>query len=276
MEMVWSILFGAIVGSALGLTGGGGSLLAVPLLVYGLHVAPREAFGISLAAVGALAAAGVIDRMRDGQVEFRTGALFAVAGMLGAPLGTWVAGLIPESVLLVLFSGLMLTIAWRIWHEARRLEVAVSGDEPPLALPGAVRVPACERTADGQLRLTSRCARLLALVGLATGFMSGMFGVGGGFVIVPALVMFSGLPIQRAIATSMLVMALVSVSGVASHFAAGRGLAFGLTGLFVAGGLGGLELGTLIGRRLPAQKLQKVFAVGIVAVALLIVGRAWW
>ncbi len=266
-----SILFGAFVGFALGLTGGGGSLLAVPLLVYGLGIAPREAFGISLAAVGATALVGVVPRIRAGQVEVGTGVLFAVAGMLGAPLGTWVAGMIPETVLLTLFSVLMLVVAWGMWNKSpakneKTLQTASETD---------TRGPTCQRTADGKLRLSSRCAMLLAVIGLATGFLSGMFGVGGGFVIVPALVLFSAMPIQKAVATSLLVIVLVSISGVASHFAAGREISLEVTGLFILGGVIGMSLGGLASKRLSAPLLQKVFATGIVAVAIFIVSKTF-
>jgi len=266
-----SILFGAFVGFALGLTGGGGSLLAVPLLVYGLAIAPREAFGISLAAVGATALIGVVPRIRTGQVEVGTGVLFAVAGMLGAPVGTWVAGMIPETVLLTLFAVLMLVIAWRMWNES----TAENAETAQAACETDSRRPTCQRTADGKLRLSSRCAMLLAVIGLTTGFLSGMFGVGGGFVIVPALVLFSAMPIQKAVATSLLVIVLVSISGVASHFAAGRGISLEVTGLFVLGGVIGMSLGGLVSKRLPAPLLQKVFATGIVAVAIFIISKTF-
>ncbi len=265
-----SILFGVLIGFALGLTGGGGSLLAVPLLVYGLAIAPREAFGISLAAVGAMALVGVVPRIRAGQVEVGTGILFAVAGMLGAPLGTWVAGMIPETTLLAMFSVLMLFVAWRLWRESQMAEnrlqaVCEDGTNG--------EGPTCQRTADGKLRLTSRCAMLLALVGLVTGFLSGMFGVGGGFVIVPALVLFSGMPIHKAVATSLLVIVLVSISGVASHFANGREISLEVTSLFVLGGVVGMFFGGLLGKRLPASVLQKVFASGIATVAIFMVSK---
>jgi uncharacterized membrane protein YfcA len=266
-----SILFGAFVGFALGLTGGGGSLLAVPLLVYGLAIAPREAIGVSLAAVGMTALIGVLPRIRSGQVEVGTGVVFAVAGMLGAPLGTWASGMIPETVLLTLFSVLMLIVAWRMWtkSKAQNVKTAQKANETD------TRRPPCQRTTDGKLRLTSRCAMLLAVVGLTTGFLSGMFGVGGGFVIVPALVLFSAMPIKKAVATSLLVIVLVSVSGVASHFAAGREISLEVTGLFVLGGVIGMSLGGLASRWLPAPLLQKTFATGIVAVAIFIVSKTF-
>ena len=259
-----TVLFGAMVGFALGLTGGGGSLLAVPLLVYGLAVAPREAFGISLAAVGAMALAGIIPRLRAHQVEIGTGVLFAAAGMVGAPLGTWLARAVPESILLGLFALLMLVVAAQMWVKAGRQDAPQRNCDDP------DEGPTCRRTETGELRLSSQCAVLLLAVGLATGILSGLFGVGGGFVIVPALVLFSGMPIRRAIATSLLVIVLISISGVSSHFLAGTQVPLPLTGLFVAGGVLGTLLGTHFGRRLPAPLLQKVFATGIVAVAVFV------
>lgn len=116
---------------------------------------------------------------------------------------------------------------------------------------------------------------LLLTIGLLTGFLSGIFGVGGGFVIVPALVLFSGMPIHRAIATSLLVIVLVSLSGVASHFAAGREISWEVAGLFVMGGVVGLSLGGLFARRISGPLLQKVFATGIVAVALFVVSKTF-
>jgi uncharacterized membrane protein YfcA len=109
------------------------------------------------------------------------------------------------------------------------------------------------------------------VAGLAAGVLSGLFGVGGGFVIVPALVLVTGMGIHRAVATSLLVIALVSASGLASQLAAGRPLPWALTGLFVAGGVAGMELGTLAGRRLGGPGLQKLFASAMVAVAAFIV-----
>ena len=168
-----SLLFGTLVGFALGLTGGGGSLLAVPLLVYGLAVAPREAFGVSLAAVGATALIGVVPRMRAGHVELGTGILFAMAGMVGAPLGTWFAGLIPEALLLVLFSGLMLLVAVRMWAPSRTQKSQGSADSEQRR--------SCRRTEDGALRLDAHCTVVIGSVGLVAGILSGMFGVGGRF-----------------------------------------------------------------------------------------------
>ncbi len=266
-----SLLFGVVVGFSLGLTGGGGSIFAVPLLVYGLGVPPKEAVGISLAAVGATAMFGFLHRLRAGEVELGTGLLFAVAGMLGAPIGTAIGGWIPGSVLLLLFSVLMVVVAARMWRKATKspeeASVVRASIEPAVDEPG----PTCRRDPEGKLRWTSRCAGLLSVVGLITGILSGLFGVGGGFVIVPALVFFSGMGIHRAVATSLMVITLIGASGVTSYVIAGRPLPFEVTGLFVAGGIGGMWLGTLLSRRLSGPGLQKIFAAAIVAVAAYIV-----
>jgi uncharacterized membrane protein YfcA len=104
-------IFGVAVGLALGLTGGGGSIVAVPLLVYGLSMMPRQAVGVSLAAVGGTAVVGAVQRLSRHEVEVRTGLRIAVAGMLGAPLGSLTGRQMPEAVLLISFAVLM--VAWR-------------------------------------------------------------------------------------------------------------------------------------------------------------------
>lgn len=272
MHWLLTLVFGGIVGFSLGLTGGGGAIFAVPLLVYGLGMAPREAVGISLAAVGVTSFVGFLGRWRTKQVEIRTGLVFAVAGMLGAPLGSWLSGLIPETVLLTHFAILMLIVAWRMWSKAAATPsvgatVVRSTDE--LEIDG----PTCRRDRDGNLLLTSKCAWLLMAVGVATGVLSGLFGVGGGFVIVPALVLFSGMAIHRAVGTSLLVITLVSISGIGAYLFSGRTISVETTAWFVVGGVVGMFLGNLAGRRLSGPVLQKVFAVAIVAVAVFVIVR---
>jgi uncharacterized membrane protein YfcA len=269
------LLFGALVGLSLGLTGGGGSIFAVPLLVYGLAVAPRVAIGVSLAAVGATALAGGLRRLARGEVEMRTGLLFAVAGMLGAPVGAWIGGRVPDVLLLTLFAALMAGVAARMWTQAARRPSearVVRADLEPI--PADESRSACRRDPSGRLHLNSRCFVVLVVSGLATGVLSGLFGVGGGFVIVPALVLVTGMGIHRAVATSLMVIALVSASGVASYVAAGRPLPIDLTALFVLGGVLGMELGTWLGRRMGGPGLQKLFAAAMVVVAAFIVTKS--
>lgn len=266
---ILSLLFGGVVGLSLGLTGGGGAIFAVPLLVYGLGVPGYEAVGISLAAVGATAAVGFFARWRHGEVELRTGMLFALAGMVGAPIGAWLAARLPQTLLLLLFGVLMVVVAIRMWLQANRLELLLPADAVNRG-----EGPTCRRDPTGALLLSSHCAMLLALLGLATGVLSGLFGVGGGFVIVPALVLFSGLPIQRAIGTSLLVIALVSVSGVATHVLAGNDLTPGIAALFTLGGVSGLLLGQTLARKISGPRLQRVFALAILIVAAFVVASS--
>ncbi len=253
-----SLIFGVLVGVSLGLTGGGGAIFAVPLLVYGLGVSTQEAVMTSLAAVGSISFVGFLTYWKQGLIDLWTGMLFAVSGMLGAPVGTWVARQMSETVLLLLFATLMVIVAIRLWTQAGN-----QGNEFQMGL-------GCRRDPIGELVLTSRCGVLLALLGLATGVLSGIFGVGGGFIIVPALVLLTGMPIHRAVGTSLMVIVLVSLSGVVSLLWSGRGLSLVTTAWFVGGGLVGLLGGQMIGRRLSGPALQKVFAMAILAVAAFI------
>lgn len=263
-----AILFGAVVGLSLGLTGGGGAIFAVPLLVYGLGVDPREAIGASLVTVGATALVGFLQRWRVGLVEMRTGLLFAVAGMMTAPLGSWLAARISEALLLLLFAVLMLVVAARMWRKARdvaeRHVLIIHSDEPG---------PVCRRDPQGVLHWNSRCALLLVGVGLGTGLLAGLFGVGGGFIIVPALVLFSGMGIQRAVGTSLLVIALISTSGIASLVIAGRTMPWSIVAWFTGGSLLGLFVGIRLAARLGGPMLQRVFAAAILIVALFVIAR---
>ena len=265
---------GVAVGLSLGLTGGGGSILAVPLLVYALGVPAKEAVGVSLAAVAATALAGAVQRLVRKEVEVKTALLFALSGAAGAPLGTWLGSLLPEFLLLAMFSALMLFVAVRMWLKASRKPeeagVVRSATEPPLSDASG---PACRRDPAGRLALTSRCLIVLLLAGVLTGVLSGLFGVGGGFVVVPALVLLTGLDIRRAVATSLLVIALVGGAGLASHVAAGRPLSLELAVPFAVGGVAGLAAGTVVGRRLPPVLLQKGFAAVIAVVAAYVAVR---
>ncbi len=270
-----SLIFGLVVGFSLGLTGGGGSIFAVPLLVYGLSIPAHQAVGVSLAAVGATALGGALQRLGRGEVEFRAGLLFGAAGVLGAPVGAWLGQGLPEEILLGGFAVLMLAVAARMWIQARRhpgeARVVRAVDDP-----GPAVGPACRRDPAGRLGLGSRCTVVLGLAGALTGVLSGLFGVGGGFLIVPALVLAASLPIHRAVATSLLVIALVSAAGVASHALAGAPVDWVLVGWFLAGGLAGMGLGTTVGRRLAGPTLQALFAAVMVLVATYMLVRLLW
>ena len=149
-----SIIFGVIVGFSLGLTGGGGAIFAVPLLVYGLDVPPREAVVVSLVVVAVTASVGFVQRALRGTVEFPTALLFGAAGMVAAPLGAALATLVPEWVLLLLFALLMGVIAARMWMKAS------GNDAAGVCIPTDDNAgPHCKRDPEGKLRLTSTVRR---------------------------------------------------------------------------------------------------------------------
>ncbi|MGD9649096.1 MAG: sulfite exporter TauE/SafE family protein, partial [Pirellulales bacterium] len=233
------------------------------------------AVGVSLLAVGCTSLVGFVQRARKRMVEFPTGLLFAVAGMIGAPLGAMLANQIPEGALLGAFALLMLVIAARMW-----LKAGNSADSLPIILDAGSADdnagPTCRRDPAGKLRLTSQCALLLAVIGLGAGVLAGMFGVGGGFIIVPALVVFSGMGIQRAIGTSLLVITLIGASGTASHLLAGKELTLSTAGIFTLGSLAGLFAGAGLANRLAGPVLQRVFAAAIVVVAVFVMVRTLW
>ena len=216
---------------------------------------------------------GGLARLRGGEAELRTAVIFGLSGILGAPLGAWLNSRFPATALLAGFALLMLAVATRMWRQAsRRPEetrlIRAGGDSA-----ADVAGPACRYDPSGQLRFTSRCAVRLALTGSATGLLSGLFGVGGGFLIVPALVLVASLPMRRAVATSLWVIAIISALGFASHVLAGARLNPELTAGFVGGGLAGMALGIGVGRRIAGPTLQKLFAGMIAAVAVFMLVR---
>lgn len=259
---------GSVVGLSLGLTGGGGAIFAVPLLVYGLGVEPRCAVSVSLVTVAVTALVGTIDRARRGAVEFRTGLLFAAAGMLTAPLGSRLGDRLPSEALLAAFACVMLVIAVRMWWKA------ADGRERASAAVFAGGVgPTCSRDAAGRLWMTTRCFVLLALVGLVVGLLSGLFGVGGGFLIVPALVAFATMDVTRAVGTSLFVMTLVGTAAVVTQLATGRTVPPDVTAGFVTGSVPALLVGSAIGRRVSGPVLARIFAVAIVLVAAFMIAK---
>lgn len=259
--MLAVILGGIVTGLALGLTGGGGTLLALPIFqrLVGLDFA--QATTASLAAVAMLSLVGALSRLREGATKPRLALLFAGAGMLGAPFGAWLHQQMPVWLLVSGFSVVVLVVAVRMWGGRA---------DPPLATTPrtADTGPACRFAADGRLQLTTRCGQRLALLGLGVGVLSGLVGVGGGFLAVPALMALTGLPLRSAVATSLLVVGLIAGSGWMSHQFLGHGAPAASVLGFVAAGLGGLVLGTALVRRIPPTAMRRGFAALLALVAL--------
>ena len=262
---------GAVVGLILALTGAGGGILAVPLLVFGLHLSIMQAAPVGLIAVGAASAFGAVLGLREGLVRYRAAALIGVTGMLLAPLGVRLAGLIPNAPLMVAFALVLAWVAVRMFRQARR--TAAGGLESPHA---QSQLPCVLNPSEGRLIWTLPCAWALAGTGAVSGILSGLLGVGGGFVIVPALSRYTNLATRSILATSLAVIALVSVGGVSA--AAWQGsIAWDIALPFALGAIAALLAGRLIAARLAGARLQQAFAVtsGAVSVLLLARGLGW-
>lgn len=247
---------GLVVGVSLGLTGGGGSIFAVPLLIYGIGVPVRTAIGLSLAAVGVTAGFGAALRLKAREVEVLPGLIFAGGGMVFAPVGLWLGHFIPPAVLLSTFALLMSFVGWRMWR----------GKAETGGTPG----PCVSR---GGGRLGPGCYTRLIGAGAAAGVLSGLFGIGGGFIIVPALLYVTGTGIHRAVATSLLVIFLISLSGVTASLLHGQAFPMPVSAIFVGGGFAGMLLGSRWRSRLSGPALRKVFAAAMWIVGAYMLAR---
>jgi uncharacterized membrane protein YfcA len=250
MQGVLGLASGALVGFSLGLVGGGGSILAVPLMVYVVGVPDAHvAIGTSAVAVAANAAVNLSNHARGGTVRWSCALTFAAAGIIGAFLGSIFGKMLDGQKLLALFALLMLVIAVLMLKTRSRI-----------GLP------------DVQMDWTNMPA--IVGLGLATGTLSGFFGIGGGFLIVPALMLATGMSIMNAVSSSLVAVTAFGLSTAASYAWSGL-ISWGLAGLFVAGGIAGGLIGTRSARLLSAQRgaLNIVFAAVIIAVALYMLAR---
>ena len=261
--MILILGLGCTVGIILALTGAGGGILAVPLLVFGAGLSMAQAGPIGLLAVGLAATLGAVMGLRSGTVRYKAALLISVVGMLCSPIGLWLAQRTPNQPLTVLFALVLLYVAWRTFRKSMARGSQKTSPE---------RVPPCQLdTGIGKLIWTAPCARALALVGVAAGSLSGLLGVGGGFVMVPALQRYTDLVTQSIMATSLAVIALVSITGVVSSTLSGH-LQWVVALPFSGGALVGMIAGRLVAARLSGPHLQKGFAIvsALVAVALLV------
>lgn len=245
-----SILFsGLIIGLTLGLFGSGGSILALPFLTLVVGMDLREAIPTSLAAVGAVALWGVIQNIRHGTAGCdRASALFAVISCIGTALGVHLNPLFPDRVLLILFAGVVVVSAAKMVLSTRQQDR------------GGVRATPS----------TAPKALLILPLGLGTGFLSGLLGVGGGFLVVPALVLLLSLPISKAASVSLLVIALKALVGVSTYALQGRFADPHVLLLFLAGGAVGMFFGQRGLHRLPEMALRRGFAALLVFMSLLL------
>ena len=241
---------GMLVGFSLGLVGGGGSILAVPLIFYVVGVPePHVAIGTSAIAVAANAAINLSNHARGGTVIWSCALVFAAAGIVGAFGGSILGKMVEGQKLLALFSLIMLVIAMLMLKTRSRI-----------GLP--------------DVRISMSNMPAIVGLGLATGTLSGFFGIGGGFLIVPALMLATGMPIMNAVSSSLVAVTAFGLTTAASYAWSGL-ISWQLAGLFVAGGIAGGLIGTRSAQLLADRRgaLNIVFSVVIIAVALYMLAR---
>jgi uncharacterized membrane protein YfcA len=245
-ELAFGFLLAVLIGVSLGFFGGGGSILTVPLLVYVFGQEPKQAIASSLLIVGTTSAVAVVQHARAGNVRLREGLIFGAAGMVGAYAGGRASALLDGGFLLLLFASMMVLTSIAMWRGRGER----TGDEAPDA---------------------SAVTKLLAQ-GLAVGAFTGLVGAGGGFLIVPALALWGGLPMPAAVGTSLLVIVLKSAAaflGYASHVSVDYTMAASITGCAIAGSFAG----TRLARRVDPASLRRAFAGFVLAMACVILVR---
>lgn len=239
--LVLAALLALLIGVVLGMLGGGGAILTLPMLVYALGVDPKVAIATSLFVVGSTSLVGASVHARARAVRWRIGLVFGAAAMAGAFAGGYIAAFVPSTVLLVIFAAMMLVTATAMMR--RRGGPA---GPPRLAL-----------------------GRVLAM-GIGVGALSGLVGAGGGFLIVPALTIFGGLAVREAIGTSLFVIALQSSAGFAGH-AVHVELDWSLVATVTGGAVIGTVIGALAGKKIAPDLLRRAFAWLVVAMGLFVI-----
>lgn len=232
------------IGVALGMLGGGGTILAVPLLTYIAGMDPKQAIAASLFIVGITSAVSVVGQARRGLVRWRTGLTFGAASMVGAFAGGLLGGRLPSTVLMIAFAVMMLATAIAMLRSTRRASRMT--DQPQ---------------ATSRPRATDRPRRrwgMIALEGGGVGLVTGIVGAGGGFLVVPALALLGGLPMRAATATSLLVIAMKSFTGLGGYLTSvsiAWGPVLAITAVTVVGAL----VGTRVSARVPERLLRSIF-----------------
>ena len=266
-----SILLGLFVGFVLAITGAGGAILSLPLLVFFLNLKMIDAAPISLMAIMLSAGFAAGLGLKSGIVRYKAATLLATFGVLCAPLGVYVAHQLPEKVLAILFSFVLLIVSIRSFQKFQTPTLLIGDDcdDPNGCDENDKEEPACAvNPATSRLFWTAPCTKRLILTGGFSGFLSGLLGVGGGFIIVPTLHSISNLETKMIVATSLAVIALVSMASAFSY--AGNGaILWNIAIPFVSATVGGMLLGRLLHTKIPSHISVLIFSILSLIIAVL-------
>lgn len=265
--MVLATFFGLAIGLILGLTGAGGGILAVPALVLGLGWPMTQAAPVALMAVGAAATVGAVHGLRKGLVRYRAALLMAALGGAFTPLGLYFAHRLPQPLLMSLFSLILVLVALRMHLQAR-------GATEVKAEHGWEQKNCMLDEQTGRLRWTLRCSLTLAAVGSCCGLLTGLLGVGGGFLLVPAFRQLTDIRVHGIVATSLMVIALISATAIVGAVHAGVVIP-PTGGAFITASIVGMVVGRLAAPHVPARGLQEGFAALCIAVAGFLLFKTW-
>jgi uncharacterized protein len=270
------IIIGLLIGLILGLTGAGGSVFAVPLLLLFAGLSIADATGIALGAVAAstiFGSARNFFRKETSPILWKPGVILALTGATFAPLGKWLGLQISERFseqwLIGGFSVLAIIIAIRFWLSASNnpegARIVRAGNFAQLPSPDAL----CNLSYTGQFELKPRCVGGLLIGGIFVGLLSGLFGVGGGFLIVPLLLALSAVSMAQAVSTSIFIIAAISSSGFISYLWMSDSHSWELSGLIATGGILGMIVGQAISHKIANALLQKIFAISLIILVVI-------
>lgn len=240
-----TVVLAVFVGISLGLLGGGGSILTVPLLAYVAGLEAKQAIATSLLVVGVTSAVGAVTHARAGRVRWKMAGVFGAAAMAGAYGGGRLAHFVPGNVLLIAFAVIMIVAAVAMLRGRRNIEDESTGPLPVLKI---------------------------LLLGATVGLISGLVGAGGGFLLVPALALLGGLPMPVAVGTSLVVISMQSFAGFAGHLS-GESIDWKLAGLVIAAAVAGSVIGGMLTSRIDAATLRKAFGWFVLAMAALVLAE---